>query len=223
METRTDRNRRPDSGHRGKVEGAVLVKQSANKLLALQYETLQRFTILFLAVFIFLSLAILIFSTRLTYRVGRLQRETEQAASSEGRLLKDRIRAGARSSDELGNLTRSISLMLHNLGQYTRYLEKLPDTLAHELHNPLNVVNSSLENLQYNHRELTDDKHLQRARNGIGALAFNYHKPHRSGESQGSAKPGTGTTGTLLIFARWCRIVSRGISLQIRGTGSSRH
>tara|TARA_E500000331_G_scaffold345527_1_gene383195 strand:+ start:151 stop:2250 length:2100 start_codon:yes stop_codon:yes gene_type:complete len=154
----------------GDIEGAVLIKQSANKLLALQYETLQRFTILFLAVFIFLSLAILIFSTRLTYRVGRLQRETEQAASSEGRLLKDRIRAGARSSDELGSLTRSISSMLHNLGQYTRYLEKLPDTLAHELHNPLNVVNSSLENLQYNHRELTDDKHLQRARNGIGRL-----------------------------------------------------
>jgi len=154
----------------GEIEGVVLIKQSANKLLALQYETLQRFTILFLSVFIFLSLAILVFSTRLTYRVGRLQRETEQAASSEGRLLKDRIRAGARSSDELGSLTRSISLMLHNLGQYTRYLEKLPDTLAHELHNPLNVVNSSLENLQYNHQELTDDKHLQRARNGIGRL-----------------------------------------------------
>jgi signal transduction histidine kinase len=31
-------------------------------------------------------------------------------------------------------------------------------------------VNSSLENLQYNHRELMDDKHLQRARNGIGRL-----------------------------------------------------
>ena len=154
----------------GDIQGAVLIKQSANKLLALQYKTLQRFTILFLAVFIFLALAILIFSTRLTYRVGRLQRETEQAASSEGRLLKDRIRAGARSSDELGSLTRSISSMLHNLGQYTRYLERLPDTLAHELHNPLNVVNSSLENLQYNHTELSDDKHLQRARNGIGRL-----------------------------------------------------
>ena len=154
----------------GEIEGAVLVKQSANKLLALQYNTLQRFTILFLAVFLFLALAILIFSTRLTYRVGRLQRETEQATSSEGRLLKDRIRAGARSSDELGSLTRSISSMLHNLGQYTRYLERLPDTLAHELHNPLNVVNSSLENLQYNHSELSEDKHLQRARNGIGRL-----------------------------------------------------
>jgi len=154
----------------GSIDGAVLIKQSGNKLLSLQYRTLQRFTLLFLGVFLFLSVAILVFSTRLTYRVGRLQRETEQAATPEGRLLKDQIRPGARSSDELGSLTRSISGLLHNLGQYTRYLEKLPDTLAHELHNPLNVVNSSLENLQYHHRELADDKHLQRARNGVGRL-----------------------------------------------------
>ena len=154
----------------GNIDGAVLIKQSGNKLLSLQYRTLQRFTLLFLGVFLFLSVAILVFSTRLTYRVGRLQRETEQAATPEGRLLKDQIRLGARSSDELGSLTRSISGLLHNLGQYTRYLEKLPDTLAHELHNPLNVVNSSLENLQYHHRELADDKHLQRARNGVGRL-----------------------------------------------------
>ncbi len=154
----------------GNIEGAVLVKQSANKLLSLQYRTLQRFTVLFLGVFIFLAVAILVFATRLTYRVGKLQRETEQAATSEGRLLKDRIRAGSRSSDELGSLTRSISALLQNLGQYTQYLEKLPDTLAHELHNPLNVVNSSLENLQYNHAELSEDKHLQRARNGVGRL-----------------------------------------------------
>ncbi|GIT25126.1 MAG: hypothetical protein CM1200mP41_11700 [Gammaproteobacteria bacterium] len=54
------------------------------------------------------------------------------------------IRSGTRAGDELGNLTRSISSMLQNLGQYTRYLEKLPDTLAHEMNNPLNVVNSPL-------------------------------------------------------------------------------
>lgn len=151
----------------GKIQGAVLIKQSGNKLLSLQYQTLQRFTLLFLGVFIFLAFAIFIFSIRLTYRVTRLQRETEQASTSEGRLLKDRIKAGIRAGDELGSLTRSISSMLHNLGQYTRYLEKLPDTLAHELHNPLNVVNSSLEILQYRHKDLTKDKHLLRARSGV--------------------------------------------------------
>ncbi len=154
----------------GEIQGAILIKQSGNRLLSLQYETLRRFTLLFLGVFIFLAIAILLFASRLTYRVGKLQRETEQATTPEGRLLKDRIRSGTHAADELGSLTRSVSSMLQNLAQYTRYLEKLPDTLAHEMHNPLNVVNSSLENLQYSHRELDDDKYLLRAKKGIQRL-----------------------------------------------------
>ena len=57
--------------------------------------------------------------------------------------------------------------MLQNLGQYTRYLERLPNTLAHEMHNPLNVVNSSLENFELTHQELVNNEYLGRARNGI--------------------------------------------------------
>ena len=57
--------------------------------------------------------------------------------------------------------------MLQNLGQYTRYLERLPNTLAHEMHNPLNVVNSSLENFQLTHQELANNEYLGRAQNGI--------------------------------------------------------
>jgi len=52
----------------------------------------------------------------------------------------------ARTKDELGDLSRSISSMLQRLNQHTRYLERMPDTLAHELSNPLNVVNSSIDN-----------------------------------------------------------------------------
>jgi len=120
----------------GNIEGAVLVKQSANKLLSLQYRTLQRFTVLFLGVFIFLAVAILVFATRLTYRVGKLQRETEQAATSEGRLLKDRIRAGSRSSDELGSLTRSISALLQNLGHLVidDFLDEYTESIERGLH-----------------------------------------------------------------------------------------
>ena len=154
----------------GEIQGAVLMKQSGNRLLSLQYETLRRFMLLFLGVFLFLSVIILVFASRLTYRVGRLQRETEQATTDEGRLLRDNIRSGTRAADELGSLTRSISAMLQNLGQYTRYLEKLPDTLAHEMHNPLNVVNSSLENLQYSNQDLRDNKYFLRAQNGVQRL-----------------------------------------------------
>lgn len=154
----------------GEIQGAILIKQSGNRLLALQHETLRRFTLLFLGVFLFLAVVILLFASRLTYRVGKLQRETEQATTPEGRLLKDRIRSGTHAADELGSLTRSVSSMLQNLSQYTQYLEKLPDTLAHEMHNPLNVVNSSLENLQYSRRELDDDKYLLRAQKGVHRL-----------------------------------------------------
>ncbi|MDK2754075.1 MAG: hypothetical protein KYX61_09455 [Gammaproteobacteria bacterium] len=154
----------------GEIQGAILMKQSGNRLLSLQYETLRRFMLLFLGVFLFLSVVILVFASRLTYRVGRLQRETEQATTDEGRLLRDNIRSGTRAADELGSLTRSISAMLQNLGQYTRYLEKLPDTLAHEMNNPLNVVNSSLENLQYSNQDLRDNKYFLRAQNGVQRL-----------------------------------------------------
>ena len=153
-----------------KIIGSVLIKQSGNRVATIKHATLSRFVILFLSVFLFLAIAIGVFATRLTYRVTRLQRETEQATTTDGRLLQDYIRSGTRAGDELGNLTRSISSMLQNLGQYTRYLEKLPDTLAHEMNNPLNVVASSLDYLEYQHRNLVDDKYLNRARSGIFRL-----------------------------------------------------
>ena len=149
------------------VIGSILIKQSGNKILSLQSDALRRFTLLFLGVFLFLTLTILLFALRLTYRVTRLQRETERAVTPDGRLRTTYIRRGTRSADEIGDLSRSISLMLQNLGQYTRYLERLPNTLAHEMHNPLNVVNSSLENFQLTHQELVNNEYLGRAQNGI--------------------------------------------------------
>jgi dedicated sortase system histidine kinase len=149
------------------VIGSILIKQSGNKILSLQSNALRRFTLLFLGVFLFLTLTILLFALRLTYRVTRLQRETERAVTPDGRLRRTYIQRGTRSADEIGDLSRSISLMLQNLGQYTRYLERLPNTLAHEMHNPLNVVNSSLENFQLTHQDLVNNEYLGRAQNGI--------------------------------------------------------
>ncbi|MBL10573.1 MAG: hypothetical protein CL402_08705 [Acidiferrobacteraceae bacterium] len=149
------------------VIGSILIKQSGNKILSLKSDTLRRFTLLFLGVFLFLTLTILVFTFRLTYRVSSLQKETEHAATPEGRLRKTLIQSSTRSTDEIGDLSRAISQMLQNLSQYTQYLERLPDTLAHEMHNPLNVVNSSLQNLERNNSELRSNGYMERARNGI--------------------------------------------------------
>jgi len=152
------------------VIGSILIKQSGNKILSLQSDTLRRFILLFLGVFLFLTLTIVFFAFRLTYRVTHLQRETKHAATPEGRLRKTYIRSGSRTADEIGDLSRTISQMLKNLSQYTQYLERLPNTLSHEMHNPLNVVNSSLQNLERSHQELRSNEYLGRARNGIVRL-----------------------------------------------------
>jgi len=60
--------------------------------------------------------------------------------------------------------------MLGRLSQYTSYLRGLPDTLAHEVSNPLNVVNSSLHNLSEEIPDSADSKYMERAKNGINRI-----------------------------------------------------
>lgn len=60
--------------------------------------------------------------------------------------------------------------MLTRLSGYTRYLEGLPDTLAHEMNNPLNVVSSSLQNLEQQQPSIKNDIYMERAQGGIRRL-----------------------------------------------------
>ncbi len=152
------------------VTGAVVVEQSSNEVLALQHEVIQSVTTITLVVFLFVTLAMLIFASRITLRIGRLRNLTERAITPEGRVRSDRVPADSRAGDEIGDLSRSISSMLRRLSQYTRYLEAMPDTMAHELSNPLNVVNSSLENMETDIPDASDNKYLIRAKGGIKRL-----------------------------------------------------
>jgi two-component system sensor histidine kinase ChvG len=60
--------------------------------------------------------------------------------------------------------------MLRRLSGYTRYLEGLPDTLAHEMNNPLNVVSSSLQILEQEQESIKGNKYMERAQAGIQRL-----------------------------------------------------
>lgn len=153
-----------------KVLGAVVVEQSNNELLALQRAALQDVATVTVLVFLFVTAALLIFASRLTLRISRLRNTTESAITPEGRVRRDRIETEHEAGDEIGDLSRSISSMLNRLTQYTRYLEGMPDTLAHELRNPLNVVNSSLDNLHKEVPEANSSKYMERAQNGINRL-----------------------------------------------------
>ncbi|MEM7195572.1 MAG: ATP-binding protein [Pseudomonadota bacterium] len=152
------------------VLGAVIVEQSSNVILSLQYQLLRSLTLVTILVFGFVLLMLLIFAWRLTSRIRRLLTTTDRAITAEGRVLESRIPNRKYAADELGDLGRSITSMLKRLSGYTRYLEGMPDTLAHEMNNPLNVVSSSLEILEADQPMIRQNKYMQRARNGVDRL-----------------------------------------------------
>lgn len=152
------------------VMGAVIVEQSSHAILALQYQLLRSLTLVTILVFFFVLLTLFVFAWRLTVRIRRLYNTTEQAITSEGRVLENKIPERIYPRDELGDLGRSITNMLQRLSGYTRYLEGMPDTLAHEMNNPLNVVSSSLQILESDMPDIRENKHMQRARNGVHRL-----------------------------------------------------
>lgn len=152
------------------VLGAVVVEQSSHAILRSQYELLKSLASASLLVFAFVTLALISFAWRLTARIGRLHETTEKAISLEGRLQESNIPTRVYPQDELGDLGRSITSMLKRLSGYTRYLEGLPDTLAHEMNNPLNVVSSSLQNLEQTQPMIEGDKYMERAQAGVQRL-----------------------------------------------------
>jgi len=152
------------------ILGAVAVEQSSDAIETLQERVLENVVSATLIVFFLVSLALITFASRLTWRIRRLRNSADRAIDSVGRVRDTDIDAEARASDEIGDLSRGISDMLRRLGQHQNYLEAMPDTLAHEFRNPLNVVNSSLDNLAAAVDEAAREKYIGRAREGIRRL-----------------------------------------------------
>ncbi|MDG2087159.1 MAG: ATP-binding protein [Arenicellaceae bacterium] len=149
------------------VIGAVVVEQSDDEVLYQQQAVLEKVIGATLLILIGVIAAIFIFASRLTLRITRLRNATDGAIDRDGRIIQTAVAAEAKAGDEIGDLSRSVNDMLGRLSQYTNYLEGLPDTLAHEVSNPLNVVNSSLDNLSKEHPLSADSKYMSRAQSGL--------------------------------------------------------
>ncbi|MCY4051052.1 MAG: ATP-binding protein [Gammaproteobacteria bacterium] len=154
----------------GEIIGAVLVEQSSTEASSLHYQFVRSLSVVTVLVFTSVLALLAIFAWRLTMRIRRLHQTTEQAITPEGRVRIEHIPKQDSSNDELGALNRSFSSMLSRLSGYTRYLEGLPDTLAHEMNNPLGVVTSSLEMLEDDIPQTKNNHHMQRATYGIHRL-----------------------------------------------------
>ncbi|MFT4563710.1 MAG: two-component system sensor histidine kinase ChvG [Gammaproteobacteria bacterium] len=148
--------------------GAVVVEETTNSIQTVQRDAMAALFNKSIGVFAGVSLILLIFASRLSYRIAKLRDQSERAIDRHGRVVGSISRSSA--SDEIGDLSRSYSAMLVRLKDYNAYLESMASKLTHELRTPLTVVSSSLQNLDSTTLNLDQEKYLDRAREGIERL-----------------------------------------------------
>jgi len=152
----------------GHVQGAVILEQAADQLLALRDRALARLfnlTLLATATAVIIMFA---FATWISLRIGRLRTAADSAVGSDGKIqLRMPESSGA---DEIGALARGFERLLGRLNEHTQYLRTLGGKLSHELRTPLTIVRSSLDNLES--EGLRDDqlRYITRAREGTQRL-----------------------------------------------------
>ncbi len=151
----------------GEPLGAVVLQQGTDAILSLTNEGLVRLINVTLIATILVAGTLLGYATWLSRRIHRL------SVAAEAALEKEAVQSAlpsALAADEIGDLSRSFSSVLKQLGDYNEYLRSLASKLSHELRTPLAIVTSSLENLE--HEELSDTSvgYTTRAREGADRL-----------------------------------------------------
>jgi dedicated sortase system histidine kinase len=152
-----------------RVQGAVVVEETGNAVLAEGNRAFERLFTLVLGVTLIGALALTIFATRLSSRIRRLRDEIEHAIDAKGRVR--HIVAGSKAGDEIGDLSRSFSSVLSRLADSAKHREELASRLSHELRTPIAVVRSSLENLQGTKGGEEARVYVERAQGGLDRLA----------------------------------------------------
>lgn len=147
--------------------GAVILRQGTDAILSLRNEALARLMNFTLLAAVLVAAGLLGWASWLSLRIRRLSGAAVRALDGK-RVQASLPSAGA--GDEVGDLSRSFSHVLSQLGDYNEYLRTLASRLSHEMRTPLTIVTSSLENLE--HESLTDEaaKYTARAREGTERL-----------------------------------------------------
>ncbi len=150
------------------IRGALLLQQSGDALPLLTSAALRRLAWVSLFALLLAGGALAAFATRLSLRIRRLRDGAERALASDGRIA-GRV-PGTTQHDEVGDLARSFQRLLDAVGAYTDYLRTLASKLSHELHTPLAIVQSSLDNLEQQGLPAAARPYLERARDGTARL-----------------------------------------------------
>lgn len=151
----------------GEVLGALVLQQGTDAILSLTNESLTRLINLTVVATLLVAAALVGYASWLSRRIRHLSVAAEDAIENE--TLQAAL-PSALSTDELGDLSRSFSHVLQQLGEYNAYLRTLASKLSHELRTPLAIVTSSLENLEHEPLNESSTGYTARAREGADRL-----------------------------------------------------
>lgn len=148
--------------------GAVVLQQGTEAILSLTNRGLASLLNVTLIATLLVAAGLLGYASWLSRRIRKLSLAAEAALDRRGGLSAPLPSTAA--GDEIGDLSRSFSHVLQQLGDYNEYLRTLASKLSHELRTPLAIVTSSLENLE--HEPLGDEAatYTSRAKDGADRL-----------------------------------------------------
>ena len=127
------------------IVGAVIVEQTTNSIVALQNKVIEEFITLTILLFFVAGFGLILFAFRLSSRIRHLGKQAAGAIDESGQIHPNitSITAG----DEIGDLARALSSMLHQIKIQTEFRENMADNLEHEMRTPLAGISASLKNL----------------------------------------------------------------------------
>ena len=147
--------------------GAIILQQGTDAILSLTNQAMTRLITLTLIATVGVALVLLGYASWLSARIRHLSNAAERA------LDEKHVRTSlpsALAGDEIGDLSRSFSSVLQQLGNYNDYLQTLASKLSHELRTPLTIVKSSLENLEHESLSKESAVYTARAKEGVERL-----------------------------------------------------
>jgi len=153
--------------HRNEVLGALILQQGTDAVLSLTNEGLSRLINFTLIATLLVAGTLVGYASWLSRRIRHLSVAALNAL--EGETLHAAL-PSALAEDEIGDLSRSFSSVLQQLGDYNAYLRTLASKLSHELRTPLAIVTSSLENLEHEALDEACAGYTTRAREGTDRL-----------------------------------------------------
>ena len=151
----------------GEIVGSVILQQSTSEVLSLTNDALARLMSFTLLATLVVAAALLGYATWLSTRIRRLSDAAELALEQGAEEIN---LPSQMAGDEIGDLSRSFSNVLEQIGSYNAYLRSLAAKLSHEMRTPLTIVTSSLENLERESLTPEAAAYTERAKDGAQRL-----------------------------------------------------